>query len=147
MLDQEPGRPSGHYGDHPEPRRQSLEQVGYAGQGPGRGRVGDDGGQGAVEIGDQRGSSRVDPEWRQQRRGSRGQSGVSRPAGNGRVAQVPAAVVVAVVAPARSGATTTSTSAVPMVLTGAAVVYGSTAEGVRWSVAATAVAATFCPAT
>jgi hypothetical protein len=48
---------------------------------------------------------------------------------------------------ARSGATTTSTSAVPMVLTGAAVVYGSTTDDGRWMVAATAVAGTFWPAT
>ena len=63
-----------------------------------------------------------------------------RLAGHRRIAQVPAAVVVvvAVAALARSGATTTRTSAVPMVLTGAAVVYGSTAEGGRWRVAATA---------
>ena len=57
------------------------------------------------------------------------------------------AVVVGLRPVARSGPITTSTSAVPMVLTGAAVVYGRTADGVRCSEAATAVAVAFCPAT
>ena len=48
---------------------------------------------------------------------------------------------------ARSGPRTTSTSAVPMELTGAAVVYGATDVGARWRSAATAAADGSCPAT
>ncbi len=92
-----PGRPAGRpdtTATTREPSGQTLEQVGHAVEGPGRGRVADDRGQGAVEVGDQRGRRRVDQERGEQGRRAGGRPDGSRPAGHGRVAQVPEAVVV-----------------------------------------------------
>src|SRR5664280_2416811 len=58
-----------------------------------------------------------------------------------------AVVVVALVGLARSEPTTTTTSAVPIEVMGAAVVYGTTAEAGRWSDLAIWVAACSWPAT
>jgi len=117
-IDQE-GR--GSTGDHThdgEPTGQAGEQAGHAVERSGGGGILHDRGECAVEVAEQRRVGRIGHQWREQ-----GLGPTRQPDGSRGAAQVPVWVVVVADADlARSGATTTSTSAVPIVLTGAAVV-------------------------
>ena len=59
VLDQERARASADDGDATEPPGEALEQLDRTGHGSGRGRVGDDRGEGAVEVEEQRRARRV----------------------------------------------------------------------------------------
>ena len=149
QFGQERRRPAGHHAHHGEPSGQSGEQPGDAVQRTGGGGVLHDRGERPVEVAEERRAGRFPDEGGEQGLGAGRQAAGRALVGSPGGAQVPVCVVVVVADAdfARSGATTTRTSAVPIVLTGAAVVYGRTADAGRCRVAATASAAAFCPDT
>ena len=141
MFPQERDRPPGHHGDHTEPSGQLGQDLGGPVEGTGAGRIVDDRRQRAVEVGHDRRGRRV-LQQRRQRAADLGDRAAGRLAApvHPVVADQPAVAAVVGVVVDTSGPATTTTSAVPMVGTGAAVVYGTTDEAGSWSSEATVAA-------
>jgi hypothetical protein len=151
MLHQKGHRASGDHRHHREPPGQTGQELGGAVEGTSQLGPIHDRGQRPVEIGEDRRVPRALEQWGEHSLCSRRRE--CSVAGAGAAHSVTGQLTVVVVTAegdalvARSGPTTTRTSAVPMVVMGSAVVEGLMAEAGRCSCPATALAWATNPAT